>query len=91
MSEVNIDPAIVDQVEFANVILLNKTDLVSEGELNTFYGILTKLNPTAEIIRTVKSKVPLDKVLSTGKFSFEEAAQNPGWLKELRGEHVPET
>jgi G3E family GTPase len=82
---------LVEQIEFANVILLNKTDLVSEAELKTIYGILTKLNPTAEIIRTEKSRAPLDKVLSTGKFSFEEAAQNPGWLKELRGEHTPET
>lgn len=82
---------LVEQIEFANVILLNKADLVSEADLRTIYGILTKLNPTAEIIRTEKSKAPLEKVLSTGKFSFEEAAQNPGWLKELRGEHVPET
>jgi G3E family GTPase len=82
---------LVEQIEFANIILLNKADLVSDGDLKTIYGILTKLNPTAEIIRTEKSKAPLGKVLSTGKFSFEEAAQNPGWLKELRGEHTPET
>ncbi len=82
---------LVDQIEFANVILLNKTDLVSAEELKTIYGILLKLNPTAEIIATQKARVPLEKVLSTKKFSFAEAAQNPGWLKELRGEHTPET
>lgn len=82
---------LVEQIEFANIILLNKADLVTEAELSSIYGILMKLNPTAEIIKTEKSKAPLAKVLSTGKFSFEEAAQNPGWLKELRGEHVPET
>lgn len=82
---------LVEQIEFANVILLNKADLVSQADFQIIYGILTKLNPTAEIVRTEKSKAPLGKVLSTGKFSFEEAAQNPGWLKDLRGEHTPET
>lgn len=82
---------LVEQIEFANVILLNKVDLVSAEDKKNIYGILLRLNPNAEIIETEKSRAPLAKVLSTKKFSFEEAAQNPGWLKELRGEHVPET
>jgi G3E family GTPase len=82
---------LVEQIEFANVILLNKVDLVSTEDKKHIYGILLRLNPNAEIIETEKSRAPLAKLLSTRKFSFEEAAENPGWLKELRGEHVPET
>lgn len=82
---------LVDQIEFANVILLNKTDLVAAQDLARLEGIIRQLNPEAQIIHTVKGQVPLTRILNTGLFDFETAAQSPGWLKELRGEHTPET
>lgn len=82
---------LVEQVEFADVILLNKCDLVDAAQLDRVEHVLRSLNAEAEIIRTTQSNVGLDKVLSTGKFNFERAAQNPGWLRVMRGAHVPET
>jgi G3E family GTPase len=82
---------LVDQVEFSNVILLNKADLVSEAELSKLEGILNHLNPEAKRIQTTFGTVPLQEILNTGLFDFEKAAQAPGWLKELRGEHIPES
>lgn len=82
---------LVDQVEFSNVILINKADLVPEDDLLRLEGILKHLNPEAKRIRTSFGKVPLSEILNTGLFDFEKAAQAPGWLKELRGEHIPET
>jgi G3E family GTPase len=82
---------LIDQVEFADVIVLNKADLVSEHDLACLEALLHKLNPEARILRSVFGQVPLDQILNTGLFSFERAAQMPGWLKELRGEHTPET
>ncbi|MES3630369.1 MAG: zinc metallochaperone GTPase ZigA [Longimonas sp.] len=82
---------LVDQVEFANVILLNKTDLVDDTQIDYLTGVLRSLNPDAEIIPTTYSQVPLDRVLDTGQFDLEAAQEMPGWLKELHGEHIPET
>ncbi|WP_322822098.1 zinc metallochaperone GTPase ZigA [Chloroflexus sp.] len=82
---------LIDQVEFADVIVLNKIDLVSETDLIRLEALLRKLNPEARLIRSVFGQVPLDHILNTRLFSFERAAQMPGWLKELRGEHTPET
>lgn len=82
---------LVDQIEFANVILLNKADVVSQETLKKAMGLLRHLNATAEIIPTNYSQVPLTKVLNTKKFDYEEAASSPGWLKSLQEEHVPET
>ena len=82
---------LTDQVEFANVILLNKTDLVSEPELRNLYDIINKLNPDARIIPTNYSKVNLNDVINTGMFDFEKAETSAGWIKELENEHVPET
>ncbi len=82
---------LIEQVEFCDVIVLNKLDRVSEAEKMHLRAVLYALNPRAEIVEAVFGKVPLDKVLNTGKFSFEEAAKAPMWLKELRGEHTPET
>ncbi|MGQ9613666.1 MAG: zinc metallochaperone GTPase ZigA [Chloroflexus sp.] len=82
---------LIDQVEFADVIILNKIDLVSEADLMRLEALLHKLNPEARLIRSVFGQVPLNHILNTGLFSFERAAQMPGWLKELRGEHTPET
>ena len=82
---------LVDQIEFADVIVLNKTDLVNAAQLKQVQGVLTVLNPRAKIIKSSFGKVPLKQVLNTRRFNMEEAQQAPGWLKELRGEHMPET
>ena len=82
---------ITDQVEFCDVIILNKATEVSQEELAKIKKVIKSLNPIAEIIEASYSQVPLDKVLNTGKFDFERASQDPMWLKEMRGEHTPET
>ena len=82
---------LTDQVEFANVILLNKTDLVSESELRNLYDIINKLNPEARIIPSNHSKVDIKNVINTGMFDFEKAEASAGWIKELDNEHIPET
>ena len=82
---------LTDQIEFANVILLNKTDLVTEPDLRNLYDIINKLNPDARIIPTNHSKVNLQEVINTGLFDFEKAESSAGWIKELENEHIPET
>ena len=82
---------LTDQIEFANVIIINKIDLVSEDQLEELRAIIQKLNPEASIIITEKSKVVLESVLNTGLFDYEKAEASAGWLKELENEHVPET
>lgn len=82
---------LIDQVEFADVILLSKTDLVSEDVVKMVKDVVVKLNPSAMITPVENGKVDLDLVLGTGKFSMEEAAFNPGWLRVMRGEESSET
>ena len=82
---------ITDQIEFANVILLNKTDLVSQSDLRNLNDIINKLNPKAQIIKTVHSRVDINEVVGTGRFDFEEAESSAGWIRELENEHTPET
>ena len=84
---------LIDQLEFANVIVLNKADLVSEATLKKAEGLIKTLNPKAEIIHAKYSNVPLQSILNTGKFSMEEAESAPGWLQSLNEDtpHVPET
>ncbi len=87
---------LTDQVEFANVILLNKTDLVSKDQLGLLEKVLKKMNPTARIIQTSYSKINPKEILNTGLFDYEEAEQSAGWQKELelvqKGiGHSPET
>jgi len=82
---------LTEQIEFADVLVLNKTDLVSAETLTRIEGILRSLNPRADIVHSSFGVVPLARVLDTGRFDFEAAASAPGWLKELRGEHTPET
>ena len=82
---------LTDQVEFANVILLNKVDLVDEDQLKLVYGMLHRLNPGAKIIPTTNSKVDLNEVVNTGLFDYEKAESSAGWIRELEDEHVPET
>ena len=82
---------LVDQIEFANVILLSKTDLVTQEHTQKVLAVLRTLNTDAEILPISEGNIDLDNVLGTGKFSFDKAQESPGWLKEMRGEHVPET
>ena len=82
---------LIEQVEFCDVIVLNKLDLVTATERDCLMGILHSLNPRARIEIATFGHVPLDRVLGTGLFDFEQASQSPGWLQEMRGEHVPET
>lgn len=82
---------LVDQIEFADVILISKTDLVTDDELQRTKAIIQTLNTDANIVDIHHGDVNVKDVLGTGKFSFEKAQKAPGWLKEMRGEHVPET
>lgn len=82
---------LIDQIEFANVIILNKTDLIEEIDIAELNGVLKKLNPDAKILKTSYAQVSLDEVLNTNLFDFEKASQGAGWMKELNEEHIPET
>ena len=89
--ERSVADLLVDQVEFADVLLISKTDLVSKEDLDKLKAVLRNLNTHAQVIPISNGKVGVDDILSTGLFDFERAQQAPGWLKELRGEHIPET
>ncbi|WP_213066228.1 zinc metallochaperone GTPase ZigA [Acinetobacter haemolyticus] len=89
--ERNVVDLLIDQIEFCDVIILNKVDLINSEEKEKLFGILHSLNPRAKIEIAEFGQVNLDKILNTNLFDFNEAAQAPGWLKELRGEHTPET
>lgn len=82
---------LIDQVEFANVIVLNKMDLVSEAEANEIEAFIEQLNPYALKLRSEFGHVPLDKVLGTQRYDFEVAKQSRGWQLALRGEGASET
>jgi G3E family GTPase len=89
--ERTISDLLVDQVEFANVIVLNKTDRAEPEALEALDKLLWHMNPDAVIVRTQHGQVPLTSIFNTGLFDFEQAATMPGWIKELLGEHSPET
>ncbi|ADZ89838.1 zinc metallochaperone GTPase ZigA [Marinomonas mediterranea] len=89
--ERSVSDLLVDQVEFSDILLVSKTDLVSEKELAKLTAILRTLNTEADIVPIQAGNIAIDRILGTGKFSFEKAQQSAGWLKEMRGEHVPET
>ena len=83
---------LIDQIEFCDVLVLNKCDLLEEEQLRQLEVFLSKLQPEAKFHRTVNGKLPLKEVLNTGLFNFETASQSAGWLKELAApEHKPET
>jgi G3E family GTPase len=82
---------LIEQIEFCDVLVLNKIDLINEPERERLMAILNSLNPRARIETAEFGKVPLERVLNTGLFDFEEASRAPGWLQELRGTHTPET
>jgi len=82
---------LIEQIEFANVIILNKKDLVSEHDLNKLKSIIKTFNPDAKVIESSFGEIDLNEILNTNLFDFQKASQAPGWLKEIRGEHIPET
>ncbi len=82
---------LVDQVEFADVLVLNKADLVAPRDLGRLRGVLGALNPRADIVTSVEGRVPLGRVLGTGRFDIERARQGAGWMRALAGEALPET
>lgn len=80
---------LVDQVEFADVLLVNKTDLVSANAAGTVEATVRRLNPRAKILRTEKGAVDLAEVLATGRYNPVIAAESDGWAEELAGGHTP--
>ncbi len=89
--ERSVSDLLIDQVEFADILLISKTDLAEPDEVDRLTAILRSLNTDARIIPIANGQVDTSDVLDTGLFDFARAQQAPGWLKEMRGEHVPET
>ncbi len=87
--ERTVSDLLVDQIEFADVLLLNKTDLVPD--VDGLVATLRRLNPGADVVTGSFGKVPLDRVFGTGRYDAERAREAPGWVAELNGDHVPET
>ncbi len=87
----NIVDLLVDQIEFANVIIVNKTDLVTPFELEQLEQVIRRLNPKAKILHSRESRVPLEEVMGTGRFELSEAESSPGWLEVPRGQEQTET
>lgn len=82
---------LTDQIEFANVIVVNKTDLVSTERLAQVHAVIKALNPKARVIDSVYGEVPLDHILDTRLFDLQDAYAMPGWVQELEGRHTPES
>ena len=89
--ERTVTDLLIEQIEFADVIVLNKRDLVSEEQLLEVRAIVKALNPGAKLVTATRAQVPLEQVLDTGLFDYEKAASSAGWIRELQGEHTPET
>jgi len=82
---------LIEQIEFCDVLVVNKLDLIDHHQKQNLVAILSALNPQAEIIWADHGQVPLRRILNTGKFDFEKAKEAPGWLKTLRGEEIAES
>lgn len=82
---------LIEQVEFANVIIVNKADLVEKADLERLKAIIHSLNPKAQLIESTFGKVEMNRILDTDLFDFDEASTSAGWLVELNGEHTPES
>ena len=80
----NVAELLTDQVEFADVLVLNKCDLAEPERVEQLESLLRKLNPEAVIVRSTRGKVPLDQIMGTGRFDLRKAADHPMWLKEPR-------
>ncbi|MED4910414.1 GTP-binding protein [Brevibacillus centrosporus] len=83
---------LISQIEFCDVLILNKCDLVDPEDLQKLEGVLRKLQPNARLIRSKRGQVEPHEILNTGLFDFERASQSAGWIAELqKEEHTPET
>ncbi|UTR11690.1 GTP-binding protein [Evansella sp. LMS18] len=82
---------LIDQIEFANVLILNKIDLVGEDDVKELKAVLRKFNAEASILESSFAEIPLEKIMDTNLFDFEKSSQSAGWIKELNEEHIPET
>ncbi|WP_445519866.1 GTP-binding protein [Streptomyces sp. NEAU-174] len=89
--ERTVSDLLMDQVEFADVIVLNKLDLVAPETAERLAAALSRLNPAARLLPATHGRVAPGDVLGTGRFDLERAQQAPGWVRELNGDHVPET
>jgi len=82
---------LVEQIEWANVVVISKCDLVPADEVIAVEGIVRALNPEAKVVRAKMGAVDPKLILNTGLFDMEQAEASPAWIKELNGEHTPET
>ncbi|TAG46130.1 MAG: GTP-binding protein [Betaproteobacteria bacterium] len=82
---------LTEQIEFADVVVVNKTDLVDPDQLEAVTAVVKALNPVAEVLFTSRGHTALHKLLGTGRFNLERASAMPGWARELEGKHTPET
>ncbi|MBF4500361.1 GTP-binding protein [Savagea sp. SN6] len=85
---------LIDQIEFCDVLLLNKCDLLKEEQLSQLEAFLRKVQPSAKLIRTTNSAVEIDEVINTKRFDFEQSLHHAGWIQELEQgpeQHTPET
>lgn len=89
--ERSVADLLIDQVEFADVIVINKTDLLADGELERLQAVIAQLNPRAKQLPTKRGDVGLDELLDTHRFDFDAAAGAPGWQQVLRGQEISET
>ena len=89
--ERTLSDLLIDQIEFANVIVVNKIDQVTAGDLSKLDAVMEQLNPTAEIIHARHGRIPLYTILNTNLFDMEVAETSAGWVRELNGIHTPET
>lgn len=89
--ERTVSDLLIDQIEFANIIVLNKKDLVSADELTELEALLRRLNPGAAVVLAERGQVPLVQLVNTWQFNLDEASRSAGWIRELNGTHTPET
>ena len=87
----SVTDLLIDQVEFADVLVVSKPDLVSVEHLERVMALVRQLNPRARLVVAEQGEVPLDQLLDTGLFDEEEASTAPGWVKALNGDTAPET
>jgi G3E family GTPase len=89
--ERTVSDLLIAQIEFANVIVLNKVDLAGRERALEVEAIIKALNPRVKVVMATRGQIPLECLLNTGLFNYDEAERSAGWIRELAGEHTPET